>query len=900
MIRMNPKELWRRTRYWMNRNRITRELEEEMRLHVEFRAESLQKRNVGAAIAYATARRKFGNATTMQQRSRDMWGFMRMEELTHDLRFALRRLAQRPAFTAAVVGVMAIGIGATTAMFSAVDAALLRPLPFLAPEQLVTLPQIRVPFDPGSAQGGLTPPKLLDITDVNAMPDLFSSGAAYAAGGLNLADAENPARLKAGVVTANFFSTLGVNAFIGRTFAANEGKPGGASVVILSYGFWQRQYGGRDIKGLRVSLGTRSFEVIGVMPKGFGFPKESDLWIPMTVPITFQTFEAFRNFLPSTTIARMVPGVDVRTASARLIAKSMQLRPALDSSVRGYFDDMIKDERATGAARPLQRELVGDQRNALFVLLGATGLLLLLSCANVTNLLLSHAAGRRRELAVRQVLGATRYRIVRQLLTESLLLSLAGALVGVLVALLALSLMRALMPASLIGVAPASLDLRVLLFATVLAVITGIAFGLWPAMGSTRQSNSDIIKSGSGHGATAAGAGRARRALVSAELALAVMLLVGAGLMLRSFDKLLNRDSGMRTNQVATLELSIQRAEYSRSTLLTGVDAIISRLKAMPGIDAAGVVNDLPLSGAGGIGLMIANRNPNAKPDEPMFARYILASGGYFQTMGIPLLRGRLFTASDDSLAPKAAIIGATMAKRLFPGVDPVGRTFELGMGNGKGDGSPITVIGVVADVLESKLEDDAGMQMYFSAYAQTPRTMAIVVRGSLPKEVLLAHLKDAVRSVDKSQAVYNVRMMDDVVSKSVAPRRTNTLLIASFAALALMLASVGVYAVVAHGVSHRTRELGIRSALGANGSDLVRLVSSEMLWVTVIGVFVGMGGAWSLAKTLSSLVYGVDVHDGFTYAIVPLALIIPTILATFLPARRALRLNPADVMRTD
>ena len=914
---MTPRELLRRIWFLLNRERITRELEEEMRIHIEFRAESLRKIPVGENIAHATAqsngqnetdaaheraRRRFGNATTIQQRSRDMWGFIRLDDIVADVRFSIRRLTRHPAFAGSVIGVMAIGIGATTAMFSAVDAALLRPLPFMHPEQLVTLPDMSVPFDPGTNQRRSTQSRL-DLSDARNMPDLFSSAAAYAAGGLNLPDPENPARLKAGVVTANFFTTLGVKPVNGRTFVEEEGKPGGADVVVLSYGLWQRQYGGGDIKGLRVQLSTRTYEVIGVMPQGFGFPKESDLWIPMTVPTTFQTFEAFRNFLPTNVIARMADGIDVKSASARLIAKQMQRRPALDSLSKTFFDEMMLEERAKGAVRPLQRELVGDQRNALFVLLGATGLLLLIACVNVTNLLLSHATQRRRELTLRQVLGATRVRIIRQLLTESVMLSLSGAIVGIAIAPLALSLIRALMPASLVGVSPASIDIRVLAFAAILAIVTGIAFGLWPALGSTNKSDSEVIKSGSGHGATAASAGRARRALVSAELALAVMLLIGAGLMLRSFGKLVNRDNGMQTSHVATLELTIPRSSGGRAALLQNIDGILTRLSATPGIEAAGVVNDLPLSGSRGIGLMISGASAIPKQNSSdLNARYILASGGYFKAMGIRLLRGRVFTVADDSLAPRTTVIAKSMADKMWPGLDAVGRTVEFGLGGGGGggDGHPFTVIGVVSDVVETKPEGVPDMQMYISAYSQTPNSLAIVARGSLPEQAMLAQLKDAVRGVDKSQAVFNVRMMDDVVSRAVMPRRTNTLLIAAFAALALVLASVGVYAVVSHGVSHRTRELGIRSALGASGADLVRLISNEMLWVTVLGVVVGLAGAWALAQTLSGLVYGVEVHDGFTFTIVPIALVVPTLLATLLPARRVLRLNPAEVMRAD
>ena len=948
------REWLRRCWYFLHRDAVTRDLEEEMRIHVEFRAESLRKLAIGEHIAHASAesdihdninhninhsinqhinqhinhndnhdindininsnsnnsetkidhdtlsraRRRFGNTTTIQQRSRDMWGFARLDELTHDLQFSLRRLVKRPGFTLSVVGVMAIGIGATTAMFSAVDAALLRPLPFRNPGQLVTLPILRVPFDPGA--NNQQPVHFYDMTDARAMTDVLTSIAAYAAGGLNLSDPETPIRLKAGVVTSNFFNTLGVSAFRGRTFVDHEGVPGGADVVVLSYGLWQRQYGSRDVVGLHIIMNSKSYEVVGVMPPRFNFPSESDLWIPMTIPTTFETFSAFRGFLPTTVIGRMAPAMTAPVTSARLITVVKQAREAIKDSKRHGIDEMIANAQKDGAALPLQRQLVGDRTSALLMLLGATGLLLLIACVNVTNLLLSQAAERRRELTLRQVLGATRARIVRQLLTESIVLSMSGALVGLLVAPFALSLMRALIPKSLAGVSPASLDWRVLAFATVLALVTGVAFGMWPAIGSSRQSDSDVIKSGSGHGSTAAHSGRARRALVSAELALTVMLLIGAGLMLRSFDALMSKDSGMRPSQVATLEMAFPSKRDGRAERLRRVDEILTRLTSMPGIESAGAINDLPLNGVGGIGLNISVQGiPEPKGQDMRFARYLMATGGYFKTMGIKLQKGRLFTAADDSLAPKVAVISATMAKVYWPNIDPIGRTFSFG-GRPGGNDPQITVVGVVADVLESKLEQDPEPQMYLSFYAEAPTTVAIIARGEIAEKTLLSHLQDAVRGADKSQAVFNVRMMSEVVSVSVAPRRTNTVLIAAFAGLALLLASVGVYAVVAHGVSYRTRELGIRSALGANGFDLVRMISQEMVWVAAIGVVVGIGGAWALAKTFSSLVYGVDVHDPITFALVPIALLIPTILATLLPARRAGRVNPAEVMRAD
>lgn len=916
---MKLAEAVRRIWYLLRREQVTRELEEEIRIHIELRAEWMQTQerlqhsrhhqttnalsvqNDAAYVmsndtAHRAARKRFGNRTLIQERSKDMWGFGSAEELSRDFRFATRRLARRKTFALSVIAVMAVGIGAVTAMFSAVDAALIRPLPFLHPEQLVTLPPIRVPFDPGS-NSRMSASRSFDFRDATAMRNVFSEVAAYAAGGLNLGDPDHPARLKAGVVTANFFRTLGINAFRGRTFAANEGNPGGPRVAILSHGLWQRQFGGRDITGLQIVLSAKTYDVIGVAPPGFGFPAESDLWIPMTVPTTPETFGAFRNFLPTTVIGRVVDSIAPRVASAQLLERLKQSRAAMNEPKHLNFDDTIDEATVKGAARPLQRELVGDRRSALMFLLAATGLLLLVACVNVTNLLLSQATLREREIAVRQVLGASRVRIVRQLLTESVVLSATGALIGIALAPVMLRVMRALLPTSLAGVASATIDLRVITFAALIALVTGLAFGLWPALGSTRRSHAETIKGGGGHGATTAGAKGARRALVLAELALTVMLLIGAGLMLRSFDKLLRLDSGMRVENVATLEMSIPRgAPGGRAEILRHMDAILGQLAATDGIVAAGVVNDLPLSGAGGIGLSIeVDGAPRVKGEEMTFARYLLASGGYFKAMGITLLAGRTFTAADDSLAPKVAIISSGMARKYWPDRDAVGRTFRLA-----GDSTGMTIVGVVSDVREGKLENDPGLQMYLPIHAQTPASLAIVARGSLAPRALLSHLQDAVRSVDKSQAVYNVRMMEDVLSKSVAPRRTNTILISLFAAVALALAVVGVYAVVAHNVSNRSRELGIRSALGATGSHLLRMISREMLWVSVAGVAIGVTGAWALAKTLESLVYEVDVHDPLTYVVVPLALLVPIAFATFIPARRAMRVNPADVMRAD
>lgn len=876
---MKPDELFRRIKLFVQRDRVTQELEEEMRIHMSMRAER---------IGETEARRRFGNATLLQEQSRDAWRAPPLEDLISDIRFALRRLAKRPAFSISVIGILAIGIGATTAMFSAVDAALLRPLPFRSPDELVVLPEISMPASSAGAQ-----PEL-DVLDVRGFTDLFVQVAEYGSGGVNLSDETNPLRLNASTVTPNFFPLLGVSAFRGRLFTQEELKGGASDVVLISHGLWQRQYGGRDITSLSITVNNLALRVIGVMPEGFSFPSQSDVWVPFAIPTIPGSVRVFRSISKYTTLARLQVGVSPATASTQMLARWKQHAQHKPMYSADGTKDLLNVLKASGGAVPLREALSGDRRSALFVLLGATGLLLLVACGNVSNLLLAHASSRQREIAMRRVLGASRGRVVRQLLVESGVLALTGTGAGVALAFGALQLITSIMPPNLLGVAPATIDVRVLTFAVVLALVTGMSFGLWPALGSTRDDASGSIKSGEGRGVTGFRAGLLRRVLVGGELALTSMLLVGALLMMRSFDRLMNEDIGLQSAQVGTLELALPTVNISGADRLRRIDEMVSRLSVIPGIHSVGVVNDLPLSGVDGmlIGIRVDGIEPG-KNTPPM--RFLRASGGYFETMGIRLLEGRMFKAVEDSLAANVAIVSATVAQRFWPGQSAVGRTFH-----GPGQSGVFIVVGVVSDLREKRIEDAPTAQLYLPVQVFTPSTFALVARSDLAAAVLLRRMNEVVRSVDPSQAVFNLRMMDEVIGSSVAPRRTNTLLISMFALLALLLASVGVYAVVSYSVSSRAKELGIRSALGATGSNLLAMISREMVWTAAIGIAVGLGCAWAFAQTLQGLVYGVAVHDALSFVLVPLVLITPTILATAIPALRALRVNPTDVMRGD
>lgn len=821
------------------------------------------------------------------------------EDTLRDLQHALRRFVRHRRFSLAVIAVLALGISATTAMFSAVDAAMLRPLPFPRSAQLVVLDDIGIPIEFGRGQPNRTAQgnHSVMISDVAEMRDVFSHVAAYATGGLNLANPYHPARVRAALVSADFFATLGVSTSIGRTFTASECVPYGPHVVVLSFHLWQQLFAGRNVLGTSVSLGDASYTVVGIMPRNFAFPEASEVWLPMSMPNTSTTYEIFSNVFGAPVIARLAQGITLRVASERLLARWDQVAAAETpaSGALGSAHRRAIELRKVGALRPLQFELVGNQRTALVVLLGSTLLLLLIACANVTNLQLSQRAERRPEMAMRLALGASHARITRQLLTENVVLSAAGAALGVALAPVFLGAVRVLMPATLAGVAEAELDLRVLAFAAVLALTTAVAFGAWPAMGTRGHIPQASMASGS-RGITSRRVTLGYRMLAGIELSLTSVLLIGAGLMLRSFQRVMSLETGMNTAHVGTFELVLPRTAGDRSHRLQTIDEIVARIAETPGVSAVGVVNELPMRVAPRSAVYIAAQGaPNPKGGNTA-VRQLLADSGYFAALKIPLLAGRLFTTADDSLAPRVALINETMAQDFWGTSNPVGRSFTA-IGP-----MPIAVVGVVADVRESLRGSPAKIfpQMYLPIAVQTPENLAIVARATLPPSALLSLMTNAVRAVDPSQAVYNARTMDMVVSESIAPRRASTLLVSAFAAIALLLAAIGVYAVVAHGVARRTRELGIRAALGASGANLVSLVAYDMIWITGCGISIGLAGAWVLAHLLEGMLYNVSAHDLTTFAVVPFVLAIPSAVAALTPAFRVLRLDPADVLRAE
>jgi putative ABC transport system permease protein len=730
-----------------------------------------------------------------------------------------------------------------------------------------------------------------DIHDVLAMQDVVTGLGAYAPGGLNLTGTGDPVRVRIAMATPSLFPLLGATPARGRVFVDAEGKPGSDNVVLLSHALWQRQFAGdASIVGKSIALNGILHTVVGVMPSSFSFPSGTELWIPLTVPFTWEgaSREAIRAYLPSSIIVRLADGVTADAADARVRALFQR------------YPDAAKYLGTDRLVMPLQQTLVKNRRTALLVLMGAASLVLLTACANVTNLLLARAAARRREIAIRAALGAARGRIVQQLLTESLMLATLGGAMGIVFAYLGLGLLSTLVPAQLAGVIPLAIDGRVLGFSLALSMFTGLVFGLWPAFGAARGSATTTINLSGGYGSTAGDGATLRRLFVTSEVAFALMLLIAAGLMFRSFSALTNTESGVDVERVASVEVTLPRTRYANPAARSVFyGELLERLRAMPGIEAAAAINELPLRGEWGIGVSVHAEGKTPDPNaEGIYPQYLRVTPGYFRTMGIRLLAGRAIDVQDDSLHP-AAVINKAAADAMWPGETALGKRFAFGAMPGA-KALFITVVGIASDVRSQSLDQAPKPQMYLT-FNDAPTDFAgIVARGTMAPTALLSALRTAVRQTDPQQAISNLQMLEQAVAKTIAPRRTNTLLIATFGLLAVVLAAYGVYAVIAYGVAQRTREIGIRIALGARAADVLRMTMREGLVLAVVGIAIGLGGAWALSRLMESLLFGVSARDPFTFVAAPLLLLVLALVATMFPARRAARVDPMTAIRME
>jgi len=814
-----------------------------------------------------------------------------METLLQDVKYGLRALVRNPGFTLVAVVALALGIGANSAIFSVVNSVLLRPLPYPAPDRLMSVWQnnrVR-----GWHQDVVTP---LDFIEWRDESRSFASMAAYFGSGFNVRTGTEVDRVKGTDVSVDFFRVLGVSPVTGRDFAASDEGASAGRVVVLGHSLWQRRFGGDSkVVGSSVTLNSESFTIVGIAPPGLQFPDKSELWtlaknriptnpfLPADADIT-----KMRGLHYLYSIARLKDGVPLAQARAEMetIAARQEKENPQTNSETGI--EII----------PLQESIVGEVRPALLIFLGAVGLVLLIACANVANMSLARAAARRREIAVRTALGASRRRIVRQYLTESVLLSLVGGGAGLLFALWGTDLLAALAPDSIPGGQAVRVDLRVLGFTLALSVLTGVLFGLLPALQASSAEPQEALREG---GRTSSAGRRARLmrgTLVVSEMAVALVLLAGAGLLVKSFLRLQHIDPGVSIDRVLTMRLRLPDARYTQpGKQVRFYDDVLRRIQELPGVAAVGLTSDLPLGGSDSfLGFQIEGK-PQDKLGQGPEGGFHQVSVDYFRTLGIPVLRGRSFDARDVQKAPEVAVVSDTLAKRYWPGEDPIGRRISFGTDE-KGETSWTTIVGIAADVRQRGLHTEPRAEIYVSSMQSPSRYASLIVRSSLDAVGLAASVRREVQAVDGDIPLYDVKTMREVLDGSLAARRFNMALLALFAAVAVLLAAVGLYGVLAYMVTQRTHEIGVRMALGARPRDVLRLVVGQGMALTLVGVLVGVVGALALTRLLSSLLVGVAATDPWTFGMVAVLLSGVACLACYVPARRAARVDPLIALR--
>ena len=809
-----------------------------------------------------------------------------METLLQDVRYGLRMLRKSPGFTAVALVVLTIGIGANVAIFNVVNTVLLRPLPYRDPGRLVmlweSLPGI------GYGQVGTASGEYLDYRDRNRV---FSGIAGYKNDTANLTGSGRPERIHITEATANLFSVLGVQPIIGRTYTAEEDRPGAGKVAVLSYGLWKRRYGAdRNILGHAVDLDGQPYTVIGVMPASFQFPfstlpysEQAELWVPVAFTRE-EIADRVREF-GTFTVGRLKPGVSLQQAQedvTRVAAEFQKQYPQI-------YDGNIY---VKPTASPLAADIVGKVRPMLLVLLGAVGFVLLIACANLANLLLARSTARMREMAVRAALGASQGRLLRQFLTESVLLAATGGALGLLAAFWLVRLLVAFGPEQVPRLHDVRIDPAVLTFAVAISVITGILFGIAPAWRASRSELQSALKEASARAGASRERLRLRNGLVVLETACSLLLLVAAGLLLNSFIRVLRVPPGFNPSGVLIARTQFDETRYPKAEFCGVAEKeIIARLRRLPGVHSVGFVTNLPLADPREIGFRIEGGPPN----EFHNANNALVSEDYFQAIGIPLVRGRGLREQDTVSTPLVAVINQTLARTYFSGTDPIGKRLLWG------DRAPFTIVGVVGDVKFSALDADVAPMIYMSNFqvaSGVSRHAVFVVRTAGDPSSLARAASTTIWSVDKDLPVFGVSTMNDVLAASVAQRRFSMSLLSGFAVLALLMAAIGLYGVLSYSVSQRMHEMGLRMALGANARDLMRLVVGQGIRVVLTGIVAGLLASFAATRLLAGMLFEVSPLDPFTFATMAVVLVAAALLASFVPARRATRVDPMVALR--
>jgi putative ABC transport system permease protein len=805
-------------------------------------------------------------------------------DLWQDLRYAMRTLVKNPAFTSIAVIAIALGIGANSAIFSVVNAVLLRPLPFKNPEQLVMVWENATHL--GFPKNTPSPPDFLDWQRQNTV---FTGMAATAEQNFNLTGVGEPERLDGRRVSANLFDLLGVPALLGRTFVPDDARPG-AHVVLLSQSLWQRRFGSDpSIIGRVITLNEESYTVIGVIPRSVNLPAYGNWQDKLWVPIAFTNEEATErgnHFLD--VIARMKPGIILKQAQAEMGTVAARLAKQYPRT----------NTRIGATVTPLHEEIVGDIKPALLILLGAVGFVLLIACANVANLLLARAAIREKEIALRLALGASRSRLTRQFLTESVLLAFLGAGLGLLLALAGVHVLKTFVPSMILQIQTINIDGTVLVFTASIALLTGIVFGFAPAMHALDSNLNDSLKEGGRESGVSRKGNRLRGLLVIGEVAVSFILLIGAGLLINSFLHLRNLDPGFRTDHLLTMKIDLSEVKYPdgerRSVFF---DEVLRRIRVLPGVESVAVAGNLPFTYNGDSASIAVEGIPDPPPDQWPDVIYRAVGPGYFSTMGIPLIRGRDFTDQDKADSKRVVVISEKTAQHYWPGQDPIGKRLKTGATTSNVPWRE--VIGVVKDVRQNDFIAQPKMQMYFN-YRQLKdlAANALIVRTSVEPMSLATSVRNAIWAVDKDQPVADIETMNHIVSEAIARQRFSMLLLGIFAALALVLASVGIYGVMSYSVAQRTHEIGLRMALGARRADVLQMTVKQGLKLVSLGMVLGLIVAFLLTRVLASLLFGISATDPTTFIGISLVLLAVAILASYIPALRATKVDPIIALR--
>jgi putative ABC transport system permease protein len=874
-----------RVRSFATRRRNDDRLREELEQHVALQAEE----NVLCGMSPAEGRRqallKLGGIEAVRERYFEEKSLPLLECLLQDVRFALRMLRKSPGFTAVAVLTLALGIGANTAVFSIVYSALLRPLPYRDASRLMVLNET-------TPSVGVVSVSYPNFVDWRAQSHTFSEMAALYAVSFNLSGITEPESISGLAVSPNFLAMMGMRPAIGRDFEAAEENQGTAPVAILSYSLWERRFGGDPgVLGRTIVLNGRDFAIVGVLPSDFLAPSNTDAVIPMGVWITNNSEEAHERGMRGdmTVIGRLAPGISGKQATSEM--------EAIESRLGEEYP--LANDRYGVALQPIRDALVGQTRPALLVLFGAVVFVLLIACANVANLFLVRGTGRTKEMALRIALGASTSRIFAQMFTESLVLSLLGGLFGLAIAFAGVHGIGQLIPASLLPGGAAALNIPVLLFTAAIVLLAAFAFGMTPALQGNRTDLQSELKEGSRTSSGGTARSRVRDGLAIGEAALALVLLVGAGLMMKSLYRLLQVDPGFRTSQVLTMTMSLRPDRYSKDAAVRNFwEQVLQRVRELPGIESIAVATNTPMTNNHSRSDITIEGMAQPRPGNYPHPDVHIVSPAYVQTLGISLLRGRGFTEADSEDAPLVAMINQRLAKQFFPDQEPIGKRFMFGHPSTKKQPQWLTIVGVVADTRLYGLANLSRLEVYVPFRQDPSGQMDLIVNSRVNPAALTSAVRSAVYSVDKDQAIASVATMKQLVNNSLATRRMTLVLLEIFSALALMLGAIGIYGVISYSVAERTREIGVRMALGAPRDGVFRMVMSQGVKLAGTGIAIGILAALGLARLMASLLYQVSTADLETFTAVAVLLLLVAFAASYVPARRAISVEPIAALR--